>query len=243
MPNGSITFNGVNSAAAGVKAVEYYPPLDRPRRKFTKLEVPGRTGDVVIFEDAWEDYEQEYQIYGGTGLAGSAPTAFTSIMEWLHSGSGYCRLEDTYDSTIYRLAYFVGPTDVDSVFSRFGRATIKFMCQGKRFLKSGETALTKSNGDSIANPTAFASRPVIMVTGTDDGSGTFTVGETTVTLNNIEDGMIIDCEQMIVTNLSGDNLNSYMDLGDFPAIPSGTSSVATTGDITSLSIVPNWFTI
>ena len=62
MPNGYITFNGQTSTAAGVKAVEYYPALDRPRRKFTKMEVPGRTGDIVLFEDAWEDYEQEYEI-------------------------------------------------------------------------------------------------------------------------------------------------------------------------------------
>lgn len=243
MPNGYITFNGQTSTAAGVKAVEYYPALDRPRRKFTKMEIPGRTGDIVLFEDAWEDYEQEYEIYAGTGAQGSAPTQFRSIFEWLHSANGYARLEDTYDTTIYRKAYYAGPTDVENVLNRFGRATIKFMCQGKRWLKSGETAITVSSTDTnITNPTAFPARPVIVVTGS--GNGTLTVGGTVVTLTGISTGMIIDCERMTVTNSAGTtNLNSVMTLGEFPTIPAGTSAVQFTGGITSLAITPNWYII
>lgn len=243
MPNHYITFNGTTSTAAGVKAVEYYPPLDRPRRKFTKIEIPGRTGDIVIFEDAWEDYEQDYEIYAGSGSAGDAPTQFNDIMEWLHSANGYARLEDTYDTTVYRKAYYVGPTDVENVLNRFGKATIKFICQGKRFLKTGETAITVSaSNTSISNPTAFASRPKIVVNGS--SSGTLTVGGTLVTLNSIDTGMIIDCEKMTVTNSAGTtNLNSYMVLGDFPTIPSGSSVVKFTGGVTKLTITPNWYII
>lgn len=253
MPNHYITFNGTTSVSAGVKAVEYYPPLDRPRRKFTKIEVPGRTGDIIIFEDAWEDYEQEYAIYAGSGANGNAPTVFNDISSWLNSASGYARLEDTYDTTIYRLAYYVGPTDVENVLNRFGKATIKFVCQGKRFLKSGETTITMNSSSQpparrLINPTAFPARPLVVVNGS--GSGTFTVGVTTpgtgttVTLNSIDDGMIIDCERMTVTDSTGTtNLNSYMALGDFPIIPAGTTSVSWTGGVTALTFTPNWYTI
>lgn len=243
MPNHYITFNGKTSVTAGVKAVEYYPPLDRPRRKFTKLEIPGKTGDAIIFEDAWEDYEQEYAIYAGSGANGNAPTAFNDISSWLHSASGYARLEDTYDTTIYRMAYYVGPTDVENVLNRYGKATIKFVCQGKRFLKSGETAITiSSTNTSITNPTAFPSAPIIQVTGS--GNGTFTVGGTVVTLTGITDGMLVDCEKMTVTDEDREvNLNSVMTLGNFPKIPGGSSTVYFTGGITKLTITPNWYII
>lgn len=243
MPNGFITFNGTASTAAGIKAVESYPALDRPRRKFTKMEIPGKTGDIVVFEDAWADYEQEYEIYAGTGATGSAPQKFIDVMSWLHSANGYARLEDTYDTSIYRLAYFVGPTDVENVLNRYGRAKIKFMCKGKRFLKSGETVVTvSSTNTNITNPTAFDSAPVIKVTGS--GSGTLTVGGTLVTLNSIDTGMLIDCERMVVTDSAGTaNLNSYMALGDFPKITAGTSQVKFTGGVTKLEITPNYFVI
>lgn len=247
MPNHYITFNGTTSTAAGVKAVEYYPPLDRPRRKFTKIEIPGRTGDIVIFEDAWEDYEQDYEIYAGSGSAGDAPAQFNDIMEWLHSANGYARLEDTYDTTVYRKAYYVGPTDVENVLNRFGKATIKFICQGKRWLKSGETAKTMNRtGDPgtryLLNPTKFPARPKIVVHGS--GNGTITVGGTTISLTAIEEGMIIDCEKMIVTDTAGTtNLNYVMALGDFPTIPVGGSTVTMTTGVTSIDITPNWFII
>lgn len=243
MPNGYITFNGVTSTAAGIKAVEAYPELDRPRRKFTKMEIPGKTGDVIIFEDAWADYEQEYEIYAGTGATGSAPQKFIDVMSWLHSANGYARLEDTYDTSTYRLAYFSGPTDVENVLNRYGRAKIKFICKGKRFLKSGETVVTVSTTNTnITNPTAFASAPIIKVTGS--GSGTITVGGTVIVLNSISNGMIIDCERMVVTDSSGTaNLNSFMQLGDFPRIPAGTSAVKFTGGVTKLEITPNYFVI
>ena len=243
MPNGYITFNGTSSTAAGVKAVESYPSLDRPRRKFTKMEIPGKTGDIVIFEDAWADYEQEYEIYAGDGSTGSAPGKFIDVMSWLHSADGYARLEDTYDTTTYRMAYFVGPTDVENILNRYGRAKIKFMCQGKRFLKSGDTVVTvTSSGTVVTNPTAFDSAPIIKVTGT--GSGTITIGGTTVTLNTIAPNMVIDCERMIVTDTAGtQNYNSYMQLGNFPKITAGTSLVTFTSGVTKLDIKPKWFVI
>lgn len=243
MPNGYITFNGTASTAAGIKAVEAYPALDRPRRKFTKMEIPGKTGDIIIFEDAWADYEQEYEIYAGDGTTDNAPGKFIDVMSWLHSANGYARLEDTYDTSTYRMAYFTGPTDVENVLNRYGRAKIKFMCKGKRFLKSGETVVTVSaTNTNITNPTAFASAPIIKVTGS--GSGTLTVGGTLVTLNSIATGMLIDCERMVVTDAAGDvNLNSYMQLGDFPKITAGTSVVKFTGGVTKLEITPNYFVI
>lgn len=241
MLNGYLTYNGITSTAAGVKAVEKYPALNRPRRKFTVLSIPGRTGDVIINEDAWEDYEQEYEIYAGSGNRGDAPQAFDGIMAWLHSSVGYCRLEDTYEPDVFRLAYYAGGTEVDNVLSRYGRATIKFMCQGKRWLKTGENSITAADGDTLTNPTSFASLPLITVNGA--GNGTFTIGGVTVTLTGFTDGTVIDCEKMTVTDSLGVNANSVMALGNFPTIPAGSSSVDITGDITSLDIVPRWFTI
>lgn len=243
MPNHYITFNGITSTSVGVKAVEYYPPLNRPRRKFSKQEVPGRTGDIIAMQDAWEDYEQQYEIYAGTGASGNAPTVYKDIMAWLHGANGYARLEDTYDTSVYRMAYFAGPTDVENVLNRFGKATITFVCKGKRWLKSGETATTIStSGGTISNPTSFAAEPSIKLYGT-SGTATVTVGGTLVTLPEMENGLVLDCEQMTVTDYNGDPSNSSMALGQFPKLTAGTNSISWTGTITSVEITPRWFEI
>jgi phage-related protein len=245
MPNGYITWHGVNSNAVGVNAIEKYPDLDRPRRKFTRQSIPGATGDVIVMEDAWEDYEQEYELYGGTGANGSAPTTMASVAAWLYGGSGYQRLEDTYDTSTYREAYFAGPYDVENHFNRFGSCKVKFICKGKRWLKSGETAITVStSGTTITNPTAFPSRPLVKVHCSGTGTSSFRIGGTLVKLTTLEEGMLVDCESMKVTNSAGtSNLNTYMTLGEFPQIPAGSSSVTFNNYITSLEITPRWYEV
>ena len=57
-----IEFDGVRSTALGV-FVEKYPPRPIPKRKHEKFSVPGRNGDVIVYEDAWENIVQPYDIY------------------------------------------------------------------------------------------------------------------------------------------------------------------------------------
>lgn len=243
MPNGTITWHGVASNTVGVKAVEKYPDLDRPRRKFSKQSIPGATGDVIVMEDAWEDYTQEYEIYAGTGANGNAPVALADVASWLYAGSGYQRLEDTYDTSCYREAYFSGPFDVENHFNRYGSCKISFTCKGKRWLKTGESTSTIStSGGTITNPTDFAAAPVITLHGT-TGTATLTVAGTLVTLPEMEEGLVLDCEKMTVTDSGGDPSNGSMALGPFPKLTAGTNTITWTGTITSVEIVPRWFVI
>ncbi|MBR2582370.1 MAG: hypothetical protein IKD61_03135, partial [Oscillospiraceae bacterium] len=57
-----IQFNGTRSSALSV-FVEKYPPRPIPQRKCERFSVPGRSGDVVAWEDAWENVTQKYSIY------------------------------------------------------------------------------------------------------------------------------------------------------------------------------------
>lgn len=246
MPNnGTITWRGISSDTAGVNGIEKYPSLDRPRRKFTAQSVPGATGDVIVMEDAWEDVEQEYELYAGSDANGSAPAAITDVASWLYGGSGYQRLEDTYDTATYREAYFSGPFDVENHFNRFGSCKVTFTCKGKRWLKSGENPITIStSGTTITNPTDFPARPQVIVHCAGTGVSAFRIGGTLVRLLTVEEGMVVDCEKMKVTNSAGTgNLNTYMALGEFPEIPPGNSTVTFNNWITGLEIIPRWYVV
>lgn len=230
-------FGGVSSADAGIRHVEKYPDLNRPARKSEVASVPARNGDLVRLYDAWENYEQEYEIYAGTGAKGSAPQAFRTISEWLNPVSeyphdmnlavGYSRLEDIYEPDYFRLAYFAGPLDVENIFSQYGRATITFNCRPERFLKSGEQEITVdpslptsgTTGTRIMNPTGFWSKPLLKLT----GSGTFKVvwstgasmtgSTTTVTILDLGSSsktLYIDMETEQAWFSSGESANDYL---------------------------------
>lgn len=234
----TFTFGGVSSDSLGLH-IEYCPEQNRPARKMERYSVPGRNGDIIVAQDAWENIEQSYDIWGGNGTINDATVVGYSLADWLFSKNGYQRLEDTYDTQHYRLAFFEGPYDFMSVMRRRGRATITFSCDPRRFLLSGETAVTLTGTDTIDNPTSFTARPLLEVHGT--GNGTIECGGNTITITGIYDGMVLDCDAQDAY-YPGVNLNSLVS-GEFPVIPGGTQTITITGGITSVEVTPNWWTL
>lgn len=239
----AITWGGVTSTSLSI-VVEKAKELGRPARKVQRYSVPGRNGDIIIQEDAWENYEQKYDVWSGEGTYGSAASDFMAISSWLNGTNGYQELSDDEEPGYFRLAQFIGPLDIDNVLTKFGRATISFDCRPERFLTTGKTVSTFTADGSISNPTVFAAKPIIRVEG-DGSSGTVTIGNITFSLVLTEDPLIIDCETMMVRDENGVIRNGYYSQEDyaFPVLSSGTNEVSFTGGVNKVEITPRWFVI
>lgn len=218
--------------------VEYTPPPSRPAKKYEVVSVPGRNGDLFFDQNAYDNYIQPYEVYirgEKNGLHYSAH----GVAEWLYLPKGYQRLEDDYDLSTYRLAYYVGPLNIEGVLNTYGRATLEFNCKPQRFLKSGETALpTFTSAGTLINPTGFPAKPLITITGS--GSGALTIGAYSVGVSALSGSLTLDCEmQNAYTGTL--NKNSTISAPAFPSLDAGISSVGFTGGITSVSIIPRWW--
>ena len=234
--NGEITWAGVPLSTVTNVLIENAPETNRPARKVDRYEVPGRNGDIVVAQDAWENVPRTYDL---VAYGGDYNQMTSALMEWLYAPSGYQRLEDSFDALVYRLAYVSEATDIENLVNENGRCTVSFECDPRRFLKTGESAVTLSGTGTITNPTRFAAKPVITVSGS--GNGTIECGGNTITIAGIYDGMTIDCEQMDAY-AGTTNLNNLVS-GSFPVIPGGEQTITITGGITSISVVPNWWTL
>lgn len=231
-----IWWHGVSSDDVQL-IVERFPDIYIPARKQEKISVPGRNGDVLIQEDAFENVAQRYEIYISAERA-KIPRIARMVTEWL-CVKGYQRLEDSYWLDSFRLANFAGSLEIENVLNRFGKAAIEFDCKPQRFLHIGEDVTTFTGAGKIINPTPFASAPLIKVNGS--GSGTVTIGDTTVSLTDISEYVMLDCD--IQDAYKGIvNKNSTM-TGSFPKIEGGEQVVSFTGGITSLEITPRWWTL
>ena len=234
--NGEITWAGVPLSTVTNVLIENAPETNRPARKVDRYEVPGRNGDIVAPQNAWENVTRNYELMV---YAGDYNQMASALMAWLYAPSGYQRLEDSFDSLVYRLAYVSEATDIENLVSENGRCTVSFECDPRRFLKTGERAVTLSGTGTITNPTRFTAKPVITVSGS--GNGTIECGGYTITIAGIYDGMTIDCEQMDAY-AGTTNLNNLVS-GSFPVIPGGEQTITITGGITSIKVTPNWWTI
>lgn len=236
MRGDEIIWAGVPLSEVCDYVIEAAPETNRPARKADRYEVPGRNGDIVVFQDAWENVSLEYDIV----IHGRDYNVEASMLaEWLYAPKGYQRLEDSFDLAVYRLACVSENTRIRNLVNTEGRCTIEFDCDPRRFLLTGEAAVTFIATGKIKNPTVFTAKPVITVHGS--GSGTISAGGNTISIADITDGMILDCEAQDA-HAGMANLNNEIS-GAFPVLPGGTQEIEITGGITSIEVVPNWWTL
>jgi len=244
---GVISWNGERSDQYGI-SIEKYPNYSKPQRKIDRYTVPGRNGEIIMPQNAWEMVEQEYAIVAGDGLKHSVPGGFSRVYEWLNSAQGYAELWDDFDPDHYRIAFFEGSLDIESLsVGRVGRTTITFICKPQRFLTSGKAPVDiLSAPANIINPTAYEAKPTIFIKMASAGSGSVTINNLQYTVTDIPyTGIYIDSEEMHCYGVNGENLNSKVssNTGGFAAFLPGSNTIGFTGDIQSLSIVPHWFEI
>ena len=125
-------------------------------------------------EGVFENITVEYPAFIGTGYEALFRQKLGDLRSWLSSRGNYKKLTDTYHPDEFRLGVFREGLEVDPQhITRAGGFTMKFDCKPQRFLVEGEIPqLFVANG-TITNPTAFASSPLIKVT----GNGTVAIGE------------------------------------------------------------------
>lgn len=232
-----IVWNGKSSDDFGI-CVEKVPTQNHPARKRKVVSIPGRNGDLVDTQNAWENYEQPYDIFAGEH-DGSAQPTFLEIADWLYAPTGYARLEDSFDPDYFRLARFDGPFDVEFTLTRVGRASVIFNCKPQRFLKLGEQPITLTASGTLHNPTRYDALPLIRAYGT----GTMTVNGYNVTVNYASGYTDIDSE-LEDAYRGAENCNAYVQLTnhEYPVLSPGTNTITIDG-FSRVEIKPRWWTI
>jgi len=232
------TFNGRSTRDFGM-AVESRPNQDAPKRRRTAIPIPGRNGELHYDEDAFENVDLTYNVW----FRGSAPTPRQAhaVKSWLMSAKGYSRLEDKYDPDHFRLASFAGPLNIADILGRYGRCKIKFDCDPRCFMKSGEFPIDCESGGGLYNATAFAAQPLIYIYG--NGAGSVTVAGVPVTIHRMTTGMVLDCENELVQALGdvGQNLDGDIYAPEFPMLQPGENRVEFSGGVTAVKIIPRWW--
>lgn len=241
---GVITFNNVTSSSLGIE-VETFPDYVAPEKEYQVTHVPGRNGDLVVDTKTYKNVPKAYKVSMATRNGETFEQKMNAVVEWLHSASGYARLEDTYEPDHYRMAYYSEPATINNLFNEAGKATLKFVCKPQKYLKSGETSVTFTTDGEIQNPTGHSSSPIIKVV-TDNTQGSVSIGNHSFSIKAGAgtDPITVDCE--LQDAYSGtNNKNSFIVLtdGEFPVIDPGTQTITFDGGVQSVEVTPRWWTV
>lgn len=233
---GVIIFNNKSSADCRIQ-VAHPPGYVYPERDYTITHIPGRNGDIIQDNGCYKNVERTYEVSFDVPNEDFVTYA-NAVSAWLHSTTGYARLEDSYEPNYYRMATYQESNIFENLYNQAGTATIVFECKPQRFLKTGDNTITIQNSLTIMNPTGFEAYPLFKVTGT---SGVLTVNGNTITFSSIDDFVMLDCELQDAYKESV-NKNSTIS-GTFPMLKTGSNTISWTGDISSVTMKPRWWTI
>lgn len=233
---GVIIFNNKSSADCRIQ-VAHPPGYAYPERDYTITHIPGRNGDIIQDNGCYKNVERTYEVSFDAPDEDFATYA-NAVSAWLHSTTGYARLEDSYEPNYYRMATYQESNIFENLYNQAGTATIVFECKPQRFLKTGDNIITIQNSLTIMNPTGFETYPLFKVTGT---SGVLTVNGNSITFSSIDDYVILDCE---LQDAYKENINKNSTIsGTFPVLKPDSNTIRWTGSISSVTMKPRWWTI
>lgn len=225
-------WNGVRCTDYSIRVTEL-PPITLPSERVSFVDVPGRSGSLTKTEgdDVYEDVlltatcivqNTERMDEIATYLKGSGKVSFANREE----GYYYARIVNQI------------PFDVILRGNPHRRFAVNFRCKPFFYLDDSPTySLTHST--FLTNPGAVHSEPVITVYGS--GDITLMVGMSIIELSEVSGSITLDTPLMEAYS-NGILANRQMS-GDFPTLGTGATAVSWTGNVSRVTVQPNWRTL
>ena len=231
------TFGGIASDSYNVYG-QGAGMFNKPKRRIESIAIPGKSGNLVIEQNAWENVDITYSCI----LPQTFEEDFNEFVAALHSKKGYQMLTETLSPGYFRMAVFseaISPKITRQY--KGGSFIVRFSAQPQRYLNSGQITTTLTATGTITNPTQYPSKPLLKVY----GSGNLGIGGMTITITSPGYSYIyIDCEAMDAY-YGATPLNHKITLSsnDFPVLAPGTNNISLGSGITRVEITPRWWTI
>ncbi len=162
----NLKINNVDLSQFGVM-VEHYPTEVHAQRKIDTVSIPGRNGDLIFSQDAFNNVTESIDISLKPCGGRTRDENISKLCDILLSSKEYLRIEcDGWakfnGEDIFRLGHYSGTLDIQNLLGRYGRTTLKFNCKPQRYLKSGETPIELASGvHYLTNPTAYTAYPIV----------------------------------------------------------------------------------
>lgn len=231
---------------------------DAPEPDYEAISVPGRNGDLHIWNERWKNKLITYHCM----CKANARTAVPALLTQLISQYGYQRITDSLHTTYYKMGEYVGATTpIYSDGGQTARFDLTFDCKPQKWLLSGETRTVYSEQVTLTNPTRFPAYPTIGMYKNSKSEGSVTITHTnTYTLTNTYPNsssstmVVYDCEleDAYSRNMTGpisapNPRNDYITRtgasGKIYLCPNGTTTISFSGGISKLYITPRWYTL
>ena len=241
-----LTFAGKSSRDFGV-FISGAQTYGSGARDVEQISIPGRNGDLFFDNGRFKNVKVSYTAY----IVRDFNTNYNAFNAWLMSHRSYARLEDTYQTEFYRLAFFSAGLQAEpAIRLGVGAVKVEFNCKPQKYLKTGELPIRYTTNSTIYNPTLYTAEPRFRLVGTPGENAAFNIGGTRqIQFIFPESGSLtVDTAIGEAYDTDGSSLNSIIYFPPanadqyFPVIKPGENAVSMY-NVDYVDIVPRWWTI
>ena len=205
------------------------PERPFPKRRFEKITVPGRNGDLTLDDECYENILIKYKVATIPDLheRKAIDAVLSDLRAWLLTSVKYRKLYDTELPDGFYWAFCSDISNAVKTFENMYEFSITFDCKPFFYLDSGQIkqAVT-SNSISLYNPGNYKAYPQIKIIGTGQISCNFNGNYFTV--SDVSPNVIVDGETLLAYS---SNLVDKSDLfsGVYPSLSVGANTISFTG--------------
>lgn len=229
----------------GIRCDEVGLRLQKPiefsqaKPKITTVSVPGRNGDLHYFEGAYSNITGSVNCFALE--PGNVDRALNAISKWTLMTPGYHRLETSDEPEIYRMACVIAGAGTEIRMRTLAPFSLTFDCMPQKFFKSGEKEIVITKSGAVLFNDGFPANPQITVNG--KGKGMLAINDMSVTFNGDFAGPIILDSDTQNAYYGRNNKNEEITASEFPILLNGKNTIAWSGGVESVSIIPRWWTL
>lgn len=210
-----------------------------PAKRVDSVTIPGRNGSLTLGDPyIFDEIDHIYPAF----IVSNYNESVQGLRNALSALHGTQRLTDSYHPDEFYLArYERGMTPETLPLAVAGTFEVAFVRDPRRFLVSGEAAVSVASGSSIYNPTLFPARPLIRVV----GAGVLEIGSMQITIAANDQPYVDIDSEMMDCYCEDVNLNPFITLStnDYPTLPAGSTGFLYDSGITSVTVTPRWWRV
>lgn len=228
--------NDVSSGTLGVW-LEVAPPVVSAAERGEWVEIAGRHGEAWRSDNAYEGFDLECVLYVPEGCDLAAVMAWIRAADRLRWGGNAWEYHVNAAETRLELVPW-------EEFPECGwAATVVWHAEPFRYRWPEAEPIVCGNPQTIDNPGAVESAPLITLTGSGDVN--LFIGSYQVSIDSMSGGCVIDCEAQMAWNLTMTEVRTQgitlvsTDKGRWPRLQPGSNVVGWTGNAL-VTVEPRW---
>lgn len=221
-------FNGVRSDELGI-VIQKMPSSPRAKEKINSINIPGRSGTLHEFENAFENYTLSVEcLVTDLGQIHKIATLFRGTGEVIFSDD----LTKKYRvAVVNQIDFIYAATKFKSFLLQLDTQPFKLSAFPLADEIEATSAITFHNRGS------WESEPIIEVFGS--GTVTLMINGAQYKIKNIDGSVTINSEMMEVYK-DNENKNNDFEAEGFPLFRLGENSISWSGSVSKVVIQPNW---